>query len=250
MRPQSLRVHLTALVLAAALSALAGQADAGPPFLTDDPEPTDLGHWEIYNFANGTHTPGDTSGEAGLDLNYGGAKDLQLTAVFPLAYTTADGGSSGSGVVELAAKYKFIHQDGPVGLDIAVFPRVFLPTAFNQGPDRRANLLLPVWLGRDYGKWAWFGGGGLQINPGPGNRNFWVSGLAMTRNVSDRLMLGAEVFHQTADTVGGRDGTFLNAGGAYRFTKHWSLLFSAGPGVQNAREAGQYVFYTSLKADY
>lgn len=22
-------------------------ANAGPPFLTDDPEPTDLGHWEI-----------------------------------------------------------------------------------------------------------------------------------------------------------------------------------------------------------
>src|SRR5262249_15133980 len=128
-------------VFAASLS-VAFPAFAGPPFLTDDPQPTDEGHWEIYNFVNGVHTPGDTAGEAGIDLNYGGAKDLQLTAVIPAGY---DNSSWGSGDVELAAKYKVVHKDGPWGVDIAVFPRVFLPTAFDRHGDRHANLLLPVW---------------------------------------------------------------------------------------------------------
>jgi hypothetical protein len=29
-------------------------AIAGPPYLTDDPQPTESGHWEIYSFVQGT----------------------------------------------------------------------------------------------------------------------------------------------------------------------------------------------------
>ncbi|MBS0297842.1 MAG: hypothetical protein JSR45_16150 [Proteobacteria bacterium] len=238
------------LAASAAVAALATGAHAGPPFVTDDPEPTDLHKWEIYNFVGGSHTPGDTSGAAGLDLNYGGAKDLQLTAVFPIQFSGSHGQDWGMGDVELAAKYKFLHQDGPAGLDIAFFPRVFLPTAYDRHSDRHAALLLPIWAQKDYGKWSVFGGGGYTINPGPGNRGFWTSGLTVQRQVSDRLMLGAEVYHQTADAVGAKDFTGVNLGGAYRLVDHWSLLFSGGPGVQNAKQQGQYDFYLSLKADY
>ena len=38
-----LTLSLVVLSLAAATPAW-----AGPPFLTDDPEPTETGHWEIY----------------------------------------------------------------------------------------------------------------------------------------------------------------------------------------------------------
>jgi hypothetical protein len=107
-----------------------------------------------------------------------------------------------------------------------------------------------MWLEKDYGKWQVFGGGGYQFHAGPGARNFWISGVTVARQVTDNLMLGAEVYHQTADSVGGRDFTAINAGGQYKFTKHWSLLVSAGPGVEGARDNGQTVFYTSLKADY
>ena len=247
--------RLIARRLAFALSAsiagaLATAAHAGPPFATDDPEPTDLHRWEIYNFVGGSHTPGDTSGEAGLDLNYGGAKDLQLTAVIPAQFSGSHGQDWGMGDVELAAKYRFLHQAGPTSLDVAFFPRVFLPTTYDRHSDRHAALLLPIWAGRDYGKWSVFGGGGYTINPGPGNRGFWTSGLAVQRQVSERLMLGGEGYDQTRDTMGGKDFTGVNLGGAYKLVDHWSVLFSGGPGVQNARSQGQYDFYLSLKADY
>jgi hypothetical protein len=244
------RRRVRAIVLALGLGALAGVARAGPPFITDDPEPTDEGHWEIYNYTLGQHMPGDTSGEAGIDLNYGGAKDLQLTAVIPAQFSGPGGRDWGMGDIELAAKYRFAHQSGPLGLDVAIFPRIFAPTAYDRGSDRHANLLLPVWVEKDFGKWSVFGGGGYQINPGPNGRNFWISGVTVTRQVSDRLMLGAELYHQTAMTPGGKDFTTFNPGGQFKVTGHWSVLFSAGPGIQNPREEGQYVFYTALKADY
>jgi hypothetical protein len=236
-----------ALAMALGLAVTATPALAGPPFLNDDPEPTEPGHWEIYNFVAGAHTPGLTEGEAGIDLNYGAAKDLQLTAVFPVAFEQSNGGTSVTGgVIELAVKYKVLHQDGPTGLDVAVFPRLFVPTH----GDARTNLFLPVWAQKDYGHWSVFGGGGYDLNPGPGQRNYWLGGVGVSRQVTKRLMLGVEAYHRGADSLGGKAYTALNFGGAWKATEHWSVLASTGPGVENARSEGQYGFYLSLKADY
>lgn len=242
-----------ALALAVCLAALAATpAFAGPPYITDDPEPTERGHWEIYSFAAGTHVEGATSGEAGLDLNYGGAKDLQLTLVIPAAFDRANGETHvGMGVVEAAAKLKILHQDETGWRpDVAIFPRLFLPTAPARFASRHANLLLPIWAGKDFGPWAVFGGGGYQLNPGAGNRDFWTGGLAVTRQVNKRLNLGAEITHRSRDAENGRDFTGANLGVIYKLTDHWSLLASGGPGLQNARTEGRYTFYVSLKADY
>ena len=64
-----------------------GSTHAGPPYLSDDPEPTDPGHWEIYNFVTGLNNGAGLSGAAGVDLNYGEAKNFQLTAVLPLGFS-------------------------------------------------------------------------------------------------------------------------------------------------------------------
>ena len=50
----------------------------------------------------------------------------------------------------------------------------------------RVRLLLPMWAQKDFGPWSLFGGGGYMINPGAGNRDFWQSGVALTRQVTPR----------------------------------------------------------------
>jgi hypothetical protein len=108
----------------ACLSVLScGPALAGPPCLSDDPEPTDYGHFEINAFVDGVTSRDGTQGESGIDFNYGGAPDLQLTAVVPLAYD--ERGQTGIGNIELGAKYRFLHQSDD-GLDVAIFPSLFL----------------------------------------------------------------------------------------------------------------------------
>jgi hypothetical protein len=242
--------------LAAALIALcAGPALAGPPYLTDDPEPTDVGHWEIYNFAGGMRGGGGLDGEAGLDLNYGAAKDLQLTASLPVAFDNARGFSAtglrgAAGDVELAAKYRFIHQaQGGWTPDVSVFPRLFAPTAGRGFGTGRASLLLPVWAQKDLGPWSVFGGGGYTFNPGTGQRDFWQGGIGITRAVTPRLSLGAEVFGQARDTVQGGGFQAVDIGATYKLTDHWSLLASGGPMREQDGGRGQ-VFYLALEAQY
>lgn len=252
--PVPFRNATSVAAMALCVAILATPAEAGPPFLTDDPAPTDLGHWEIYNFVNGSKSQGAVDGEAGVDLNYGAAKDLQLTAVLPLAYDGPNGFSThglvgGTGVVELAAKYKLVHQaeDGWTP-DIAIFPRLFVPTDHRFGPPH-TNLLLPVWAQKDFGPWQVFGGGGYQINPGRDQRNFWQGGIAVNRSLGERATLGMELFGQTKDAADGGAYTAVNVAATYRLVKHWSLLASAGPTWEQGGGHGQ-VFYLALKADY
>jgi hypothetical protein len=252
-RPVVLSVK--SLVLGATWAALmVGPAIAGPPYLTDDPQPTDDGHWEIYNFADGSRDRSGLAGEAGLDLNYGGAKDLQLTAVLPLAYADENGFSAkglraGTGVIELAVKYKVVHADDQGWVpDVSIFPRLFVPTDYRFGTGH-VGLLLPVWAEKDFGPWQVFGGGGYQINPGADQRNFWQGGIAVNRIVSKRLQLGLEVFGQTRDAVDGPGFTAVNFAATVKLMEHWSLLASAGPTLGQGGMIGQ-VFYLSLKADY
>jgi len=255
-RARSIRIRAKAVACMAALGwALTPlSALAGPPYLTDDPQPTDPGHWEIYNFAQGAVADGVLQGEAGLDLNYGAAKDLQLTAVLPVGFyddrgVSAAGLRTGTGMIELAVKYEFLHQrDGSWTPDVSVFPRVLIPTEHNFGYSR-ANLFLPIWAEKDVGPWSIFGGGGYELNPGPGARNFWQGGLAVNREVNRRLQLGVEVYGQTADAAVADGYTALNAAAICKLTAHWSLLGSAGPTWTAAGGHGQ-VFYLSLKADY
>jgi hypothetical protein len=246
-RCRLVRVWLLALVGACAVA----PAVAGPPFVSDDPEPTEKGHWEIYAFAGGSHVPGEIAGGAGFDINYGGAKDLQLTAVLPLNYQIGADGAAGLGNIELAAKYKFLHQsEGSLIPDIAFFPRAFVPTAGRRFGAGRLSILLPLWAQKEFGKWSVFGGGGYDINPGLGQRSFWVTGIGLQRAVNDRFSLGAEVYRQTADADDAHRFAAVNVGGLYRLSDHWSLIGSAGPGIDHARYQGRYVFYAALKADY
>jgi hypothetical protein len=229
------------------LAALSPAAVAGPPYVSDDPEPTAYHHYEIYLFTDGTNTRDGTGGESGVDFNYGAAPDLQLTAVLPLAYERLESGSAeaGLGNVELAAKYRFVHQS-QIGWDIALFPRVFLPSASPRVGDRTASLLLPLWLERDWGDWSTFGGGGCEIHRGGGEKDFCVAGWALARQILPDLQLGAELVHQTADTNRGRASTGIGFGLRYDISDHYHLLAYAGPGLQNAAETDRYSWYASV----
>ena len=171
-------------------------AIAGPPYLSDDPEPTDFQHFEIYSYSLGTATRGATAGQGGIDFNYGGAPDLQLTATVPAGFESTAGGNTivGLGNIELAAKYRFLHQD-TFGWDVAFFPRVFLPSGSGTVGENYASLLLPIWVQKDWGKdWSAFGGGGCVLN-GQTSRNYCLAGGVLTYQVLPKLQIGAELFH-------------------------------------------------------
>jgi hypothetical protein len=228
-------------------AAMMANAFAGPPYVTDDPQPTDDTHFEIYAFGSGTVTRDGIGGAGGIDFNYGALPDLQLTAVLPIGYNTPSNARTVSGVgnAELAAKYRFLHQE-TFGWDVAIFPRFFAPGTSHGIGDRHGSFLLPLWLEKDWDDWATFGGGGCAYNRGGGSKDYCLASWALTRQVLPALRLGAEIYHQTADTKDGRSTTGVNAGLQYDITENDHLLVSAGPGIQNARRTNQFSWYAAM----
>ena len=112
----------TQLVLLLLLLLAAPKLWAGPPFQTDDPEPVDFRHYEIYFFGttDGTHVETDPVGPA-FEANWGAAPNLQLHIILPAGailpsnnprYFPAGTGPSAYGFedTELGAKYRFIKE--------------------------------------------------------------------------------------------------------------------------------------------
>jgi hypothetical protein len=231
----------------AVLAGVSGSATAGPPYVSDDPEPTDYQHYEIYVFTDGMNARDGTSGASGIDFNYGAGPDLQLTAVGPIAYQipAEEGALAGLGNIELAAKYRFLHQS-QTGWDVAVFPRVLLPSVSAQVGERHAALLLPLWLEKDWGDWSTFGGGGCEINRGGGSKDFCQASWALARQVLPKLQLGAEIVHQTADTKGGHAATALGVGLRYDVSDNLHLLGYVAPGLPNAAQTARWSWYASI----
>ncbi len=212
--------------------------------MTDDPEPTRTGGWENYIYVSGAGTGGVVAGQAGLELNYGAAPDLQLSATVPEGYVLQDGLRAGLGDLDVGAKYRFLHAPRGSWLpDAAVFPALTVPTGLRSLGAGHVALFVPVWLEKDFGAWSVFGGGGYTFNPDAGQRNYGLAGVAVTRRFGERLNLGVEIYHQSASVEGGRAATNVGFGVIYQVVKHWALMASGGPGLG----AGGGAFYVSLQ---
>lgn len=244
-----MKFRLALTLFAAAFAAEA--AHAGPPFVTDDPEPTDTGHWEIYAPLLEIEGRGkDFSGSVGAELNYGAAPGLQLTVGLPAAFThDAAGWHSGAGDLELSAKYRFYHDD-KAGLSIAAFPGITVPTATDGLGAGQVTALLPIWAQKDIGVWSVFGGGGYAINPGAGNRDYWTGGVAVTRSFGEKLVVGVEADRQGPDAVGARASTILGLGAILQFKKPLRLLASGGPTFEDGGGKAGFHAFVALGLDY
>jgi Putative MetA-pathway of phenol degradation len=226
---------------------LGRSAVAGPPYVSDDPEPTDYQHFEIYTFTSGTTTRDGKTGQSGIDFNYGAAPDLQLTATLPEGFSqpSIGGTSIAASNIELAAKYRFLHQD-TFGLDVSIFPRVFLPSGSNLVGDNRVSLLLPVWVQKDWsGGWSAFGGGGCTVSERRAV-DFCQMGVVLNYQLLPKLQIGAELFHQTADAGGAPATTSVGVGLRYDVNDNYHLLGYIRRGIENANETDRYSWYTSV----
>ena len=92
---------------------IAQRAWAGPPFTTDDPEPVEYHHWEIYVASQLEHDKAGWSGTLPhFEVNYGALPNLQLHLIAPVSFSAAAHGATnfGYGDTELGAKYRFFEE--------------------------------------------------------------------------------------------------------------------------------------------
>jgi hypothetical protein len=220
---------------------------AGPPFLTDDPEPVEYKHWEVYVASQGSFDRDETSITAPhVEINYGIFPNVQIHLIAPFEYVKPEGEPSHYGFadMELGAKFRFI-QETDCCPQIGVFPLVELPTGDKDKGlgSGEVQAFLPLWVQKGWGPWKTYGGGGYWINPGTGNKDYWFFGWEVQRDLSKYFTLGAEVFHQTPSEIGGDHSTGFNVGGIVNFTDQHHLLFSAGTDFSGPNDASFYIAY-------
>jgi hypothetical protein len=234
--------RLAAIFLAMGLTVI---LKAGPPFLTDDPEPVDLHHWEFYLFGQGDQGAGyDAISGPAIELNYGIAPNTQIHLVASVASSSSAGSSwaTGCGDTEVGVKFRFLGETESLP-QVGIFPMAELPTG-NSGEglgNGRTWYRLPVWLQKSWGPWMSYGGGGFALNSAPGERNYGFAGWLVQREMGKFLTLGTELFWQGTDAVGGPGSVLANVGGSLNFTDSFSLLFSAGRSISGERRTVWYV---------
>lgn len=223
------------------------RALAGPPYNTDDPEPVEYRHWELYLASQSMHSRDGWSGTAPhFEVNYGAFPNVQLHVIVPLAYSAPDQGKSayGLGDTELGVKFRFVQEREWVP-QVGTFPFLEVPTgseALGLG-NGTAQVFLPLWVQKSHGAWTTYAGGGYWLDTGQRDRHWWYLGWLVQREMVDGFTLGAEVFHSTPHGPDTERDTRFNVGSVIDLSGEHHLLFSAGRGFTGPNLFQYYFAY-------
>lgn len=252
--PHQARFFKAVLAVGACLASHA--AFAGPPFVTDDPEPVERGHFEINTAASGTVRRADFGGMLpSVEVNYGLMDNVQITALVGMSFMNehAERTHYGFGDAELGVKYRFITESETSWRpQVAFVPTIGLPTGNERLGlgDGHAHVLLPLWAQKTIGDWTTFGGGGYVINRHTGRKGYWAGGLAALRSFGKHLQLGGEVFYTGAASADDPPAVGFNVGGIYALTERDRILFSVGRGFTHVRETNRFSGYMGYQREF
>jgi hypothetical protein len=223
-------MRLVALLTASVIIATAAQA--GPPFVTDDPETPPLHGWEINIPFTLEHESGEQVFETPLfDINYGYRRNVQLKVEFALLNVRLDGYRTERGLSDtsVGVKWRFLEEDQHLP-QMAVYPQVTLPTGDDQRGlgEGKPSYRLPLVVQKSWGPWTVFGNFGAVLQSRPGSRDFWFHGLTVLREVSPSLELGLEEYGNSPTDRDERSSLGFNSGAIWKVAESLNVLFSAG----------------------
>ena len=226
-------------------------AQAGPPFLTNDPGTPGNANWENNLGSMQTISRGVSSYQAPqIDLNFGVGDRIQLTYEVPFVLQSITGQPTQSGWSNgyLGVKWRFL-DEGEGGWQMSTFPQVEMGASVHA---RRADIgaagpryLLPLEVTRTIGPVdVDFEAGYYFAGHGPRER---ILGLVAGRPLTKRLELDVEIYDdRTFDA--GPHSTTLDIGGRYKLGRGLNALFMAGRSI-NGLSSGQpdFIGYFGLQ---
>ena len=221
-----------------------GLAQAGPPFVTDDPEPPPPGGWEINVPFSLERTPDTTEMDAPLfDLNYG-LPDLQLKLEFPINIVHEDSNdtTAGAGDLLLGVKWRFYNNKQSL-LQFGTYPQLLVPTG-NQARglgEGQPGFVLPFLVQKSWDRWTLYGNVGYWWQTAAEQRNYFYAGAVLEREINERLTLGVELFGNSPKERGSRSDVAFNIGGTWKLSEHFNLLFAGGRDIAGDTTAMGYI---------
>lgn len=248
------RLRLIGWICALAAAPRVGLAQAGPPFLSNDPGTPGNGHWEINLAAAQTIERGTASYQTPqIDVNFGIGDRVQLTYEVPYVIETAGGQSmhAGWGNAFPGVKWRFIDQ-GEEGWQVSLFPQLETGSSFSAqqrgigAPGPR--LLMPVEAATKLGAVdVDLEAGYFFPKRGPREEIF---GLVAGHTFAERLDLAAELYRDHPLDPQPNSATTLGLGGRYRLNRGLIALFMAGRSVGGGPQFIGYFGIQILLSDY
>jgi hypothetical protein len=227
------------LLVLAAIFAMPGSAngEGGPPMMTDDPGTPGDGNWEINIAWTFEHSGSTTEHEAPLvDAAYGVGDRVQLKYEVPwiVADASGQGARGGLGNSNFGVKWRFIDA-GDDGWRMSTFPQVIFRNPGSGSVERGlaeagTTVLLPFEFERAFSVLAVnFDVGHVWHSQGAGE---WFGGIAIGREMSERLELMAEL-HADATARMDRSALTINLGMRWTATERGRLIMSVGQDLHN-----------------
>jgi len=219
------------------------QASAGPPYLTDDPVPTDTRNWEIYTGLTYDIEANPNAQSVGTlaqfaEFNYGALPNVQVSVSAERdVHSQSGAGSMPTWQTTFGVKTRFISETD-------TRPQVaFYPSISSATDDHATTLELPLWMQKSRGPWTVFGGGGVAIERGPDAPTGTFFGAALNRDLSVGTSLGIEVFHEQLLTYARESNTITNVGVIGQLGATHALVASFGRSVGAGTPLNAYAAY-------
>ena len=252
-------VTVTALLVIVILTGAKAWAQ-GPPYQTDDPVPVDLHHYEFYIFGGvGRHSGGDRLDRAGLRVQLGrhsqgaasrhsalgsgrSVEQSRLSARRDRAQRLwADGYGTG--------REDRLHQgDRSTFRRSARFTMFEMPTGnYDKGLGvGKVWYKLPIWLQKNIGQMAFDGGGGYQVVPQTGYRDFPYTGWLVKTGTEREAGAGSRGLCAWPRRASPRRRhslrRMIDVGGYYHFKHHPANSFSFCYGHSIAGQTENYAY--------
>ena len=229
---------------------IGARAQAGPPFLSNDPGTPGNGNWEINIASAQSISRSITTYQVPqLDLNFGLGDRIQLTYEVPYVIETQSGQPHQSAWSNAfpGIKWRFLDQ-GEGNWQASIFPQVETNgLASAQRKDIAVagpRWLLPLEVTKRLGPLDVDFEAGYYL-PKQGVRER-ILGLVTGRSLSDRLDLAVELYNDHA--IGAPPNqTTLDLGGRFKLTRDFIALCMAGRSISGTTNGPAFIGYFGIQ---
>jgi hypothetical protein len=226
-------------------------AQAGPPFLTNDPGTPGNANWEINIASAQSIGRGSAAYQVPqIDLNFGLGDRIQLTYEIPYVVQTGPGQPRQSGWSNAfpGLKWRF-YDEGEGGWQLSLFPQMEAnapSSSLQKGiATPGSRFLLPLQATKRLGPVDVDVEAGYYLpKHGVSER---ILGLVVGRTITDGFDLGVEIYNDRA-TPGPPNETTLDLGGRYKLARGFIALFMAGRSISGtANGQAEFIGYFGIQ---
>ncbi len=236
--------RFTQIALIMALGCLGMPVLAGPPFNVDDPGTVELHHYQLTAaYISSQSSAGEQQAFPNLSLGYGLTNNIELDLGLGANSVRNTGMPrvAGFGDTTLGFKWRF-QEENKRKPQLALGYQIKVPTADVDRGLGSGTVDNSFWLtgAKSYGRWVAFTNVGYNFLGGRSGENNLFYGLGLTYQLTEKLVVGAQVYGNTAAAPGTKSELAWGVGMTYNWAPDRALLVGLGRSEQGFSDLNVY----------